>query len=199
MLAPRVYFAMAQDGVFPAAAAAASTRASARPRARSRSQAVLASRPRRHSARSTRSSPTSSSSPWSSSRHGGVRLRARAAATPAFRVPGYPWTRADISRSWSAACSVLLALNNPLQAALGVGLVAAGIPVYPPDPAMPAASAAVAPGDGRHDLDSRRSRSTTTRRLREARAAQQRSTRSSTRSRHIRTTTTPMASSARTR
>ena len=48
---------------------------------------------------------------------------------PAFHVPGYPWTPV-VFLGMVAVLLVLLAVNNPLQALLGVGLVAAALPVY---------------------------------------------------------------------
>ena len=48
---------------------------------------------------------------------------------PAFRVPGYPWPRRRVS-GMVAALLLLLAVSNPLQALLGVVLVAAALPVY---------------------------------------------------------------------
>ena len=67
MLAPRVYFAMAQDGAVPGGGGAVHPRfgTPARAIAIAGGAGVGAGRA---SARSTRSSPTSSSSPWSSSR-----------------------------------------------------------------------------------------------------------------------------------
>jgi len=44
-------------------------------------------------------------------------------------VPGYPWTPATFL-AMVAALLVLLALNNRLQALLGLLLVAAALPVY---------------------------------------------------------------------
>ena len=48
---------------------------------------------------------------------------------PAFHVPGYPWTPL-VFLAMVAALLALLGLNNPLQALLGLGLVAAALPVY---------------------------------------------------------------------
>jgi APA family basic amino acid/polyamine antiporter len=47
----------------------------------------------------------------------------------AFRVPGHPWT-AIVFLVMVGALLVLLALNNPVQAALGAAVVATGLPVY---------------------------------------------------------------------
>jgi APA family basic amino acid/polyamine antiporter len=48
---------------------------------------------------------------------------------PAFRVPGFPWTPL-VFLTMVAGLLVLLALNNPLQAGLGIAIVAAGLPAY---------------------------------------------------------------------
>ena len=48
---------------------------------------------------------------------------------PAFHVPGYPWTPV-VFLGMVAVLLILLAVNNPLQALLGLGLVAAALPVY---------------------------------------------------------------------
>ena len=48
---------------------------------------------------------------------------------PAFHVPGHPWT-ALVFLALVAVLLTLLALSNPLQALLGLGLVAAALPVY---------------------------------------------------------------------
>jgi APA family basic amino acid/polyamine antiporter len=48
---------------------------------------------------------------------------------PSFEVPGHPWT-AITFLILVAGLLGLLALNNPLQAILGVVLVAFGVPVY---------------------------------------------------------------------
>jgi len=57
-----------------------------------------------------------------------VVLRAKQAPAP-FRTPGYPATPL-LFLLLVAGLLVLLAGHNPLQAALGVGIVALGIPVY---------------------------------------------------------------------
>jgi APA family basic amino acid/polyamine antiporter len=56
-------------------------------------------------------------------------LRRRDVAAPAYRTPGYPVTPA-IFLSLVAGLLFLLAGHNPLQAALGVGIVGLGVPVY---------------------------------------------------------------------
>jgi APA family basic amino acid/polyamine antiporter len=57
------------------------------------------------------------------------RLRRDGAAEPGYRTPGYPVTPA-IFLILVALLLLLLAGNRPLQAALGVGIVALGLPVY---------------------------------------------------------------------
>jgi APA family basic amino acid/polyamine antiporter len=56
-------------------------------------------------------------------------LRRRDDAAPVYRTPGYPVTPI-IFLLLVAGLLVLLAGHNPLQAALGVGIVALGLPVY---------------------------------------------------------------------
>ena len=56
-------------------------------------------------------------------------LRRREPAKPAFRAPGYPVTPV-IFLALVAMLLVLLAGHNPLQAALGAGIVGLGLPVY---------------------------------------------------------------------
>jgi len=57
------------------------------------------------------------------------RLRGDGAGEPGYRTPGYPVTPA-VFLILVAVLLVLLAGNRPLQAALGVGIVALGFPVY---------------------------------------------------------------------
>ncbi len=56
-------------------------------------------------------------------------LRRREGAAPAYRTPGYPVTPA-IFLVLVAGLLFLLAGHSPVQAALGVGIVALGVPVY---------------------------------------------------------------------
>lgn len=56
-------------------------------------------------------------------------LRRREAAEPAYRTPGYPVTPV-IFLGLVAVLLVLLAGHNPLEAALGTGIVGLGLPVY---------------------------------------------------------------------
>ena len=57
------------------------------------------------------------------------RLRGTRAAEPGYRTPGYPVTPA-IFLILVTVLLVLLAGNRPLEAALGAGIVALGLPVY---------------------------------------------------------------------
>ncbi|HEV8628850.1 MAG TPA: APC family permease, partial [Thermoanaerobaculia bacterium] len=56
------------------------------------------------------------------------RLRRRGGSPP-YSTPGFPLT-AYAFLAMTAAVLVLLAIGNPLQSALGVGVVALGLPVY---------------------------------------------------------------------
>ncbi len=56
-------------------------------------------------------------------------LRRREPSNPSFRTPGYPLTPL-VFLIFVLALLVLLAGNSPLQAALGTGIVALGAPVY---------------------------------------------------------------------
>jgi APA family basic amino acid/polyamine antiporter len=56
-------------------------------------------------------------------------LRPRAPADAAYRTPGYPVTPA-VFLGLVAVLLILLAGHNPLQAALGAGIVGLGLPVY---------------------------------------------------------------------
>jgi APA family basic amino acid/polyamine antiporter len=57
------------------------------------------------------------------------RLRQAGAADPGYRTPGYPATPA-VFLVLVALMLVLLAGHDPVQAALGAGIVALGLPVY---------------------------------------------------------------------
>lgn len=56
-------------------------------------------------------------------------LRRRAVGPPAFRVPGYP-APVVVFLALAVGLLVLLAAYNPLQAFLGIAIVALGVPVY---------------------------------------------------------------------
>jgi APA family basic amino acid/polyamine antiporter len=127
MLAPRLYFAMAQDGLFPAGAAAVHPRFGTPARAIA-TQAVLASA---LVALGTFDTIVAYfvfiTVVFIAATVGSVFVLRR--RDPAFRVPGYPWTPI-VFLVMVATLLTLLALNNPVQAVLGLGLVAAAVPVY---------------------------------------------------------------------
>jgi APA family basic amino acid/polyamine antiporter len=127
MLAPRLYFAMAQDGLFPARAAAVHPRFGTPARAIAL-QALLAS--------VLVSLGTFDTIVAYFVFITVIFIAATVASVfvlkrrdPTFHVPGYPWTPATFL-AMVAALLVLLALNNRLQALLGLLLVAAALPVY---------------------------------------------------------------------
>jgi APA family basic amino acid/polyamine antiporter len=128
MLAPRLYLAMAQDQVFPAAAAAVHPRFGTPARAIA-IQAVLASL---LVALGTFDTIVAYfvfiTVVFIAATVGSVFvLRHR---DPAFHVPGYPVTPV-VFLALVAVLLTLLALNNPWQALLGLALVAAALPVFP--------------------------------------------------------------------
>jgi APA family basic amino acid/polyamine antiporter len=127
MLAPRVYFAMARDGLFPAAAAAVHPRFGTPARAIA-AQAVLASVLVAFGTFDTIVAYfIFITVVFIALTVGAVFVLAR--RDPSFEVPGHPWT-AMTFLTLVAGLLALLALNNPLQAILGVVLVALGVPVY---------------------------------------------------------------------
>jgi APA family basic amino acid/polyamine antiporter len=142
MLGPRVYFAMAQDGVFPAAAAAVHPRFGTPARAIA-AQAVLASILVAFGTFDTIVAYfIFITVVFIALTVGAVFVLGR--RDPHFRVPGHPWTALTFL-TMGAGLLGLLALNNPLQAVLGVALVAAGVPVYHLTRGVPAAVSAVSP------------------------------------------------------
>ena len=127
MLAPRLYFAMAQDHLFPSAAAAVHPRFGTPARAIA-IQATLASV---LVALGTFESIVSYfvfiTVVFIALTVGSVfRLKRR---EPGVRVPGYPWTPV-VFLVMVAVLLLLMAANTPLQALLGVTIVALGLPVY---------------------------------------------------------------------
>jgi APA family basic amino acid/polyamine antiporter len=127
MLAPRLYFAMANDGLFPTAAAALHPRFRTPARAIA-IQALLASVLVMLGTFDTVVAYFVFITV--------VFIGATVASVfmikrrdPAFHVPGYPWTPA-VFLMMVATLLTLVGLNNPLQAALGLVLVAAALPVY---------------------------------------------------------------------
>jgi APA family basic amino acid/polyamine antiporter len=127
MLAPRLYLAMARDGLFPAAAAAIHPRLGTPARA-ILVQGVLASV---LVAIGTFDSIVAYfvfvTVLFIAATVASVFLIGRRDA--AFRVPGYPWTPA-VFLLLVAVLLVLLAMSAPRQAASGVVVVAAALPVY---------------------------------------------------------------------
>jgi basic amino acid/polyamine antiporter, APA family len=138
MLAPRVYFAMARDGVFPAAAAAVHPRFGTPARAIA-AQAAMASL---LVALGTFDTIVAYfifiTVAFIALTVGAVFVLGR--RDGALRVPGYPWTPV-VFLAMVGGLLVLLLLNNPLQALLGVAIVAAGVPVHrrlaQPSPSLP--------------------------------------------------------------
>jgi basic amino acid/polyamine antiporter, APA family len=127
MLAPRVYFAMARDGLFPAAAAAIDSRFGTPARAIA-AQALLASALVAVGSFNTIVAYfIFITVAFIALTVGGVFVLARRDAN--FRVPGHPWT-ALAFLAMVGVLLVLLLLNNPLQALLGTAIVALGVPVY---------------------------------------------------------------------
>jgi APA family basic amino acid/polyamine antiporter len=127
MLAPRLYFAMAEDGLFPAAAAAVHPRFGTPARA-ILIQAVLASVLVALGTFDTIVAYFVFITV--------VFIAAVVASVfvvrrrdPAFHVPGYPWAPL-VFLLMVGVLLLLLAVNNPVQALLGVGIVAAAVPVY---------------------------------------------------------------------
>jgi APA family basic amino acid/polyamine antiporter len=127
MLGPRVYFAMARDGLFPAAAAAVHPRFGTPARAIA-AQAILACV---LVALGTFDTIVAYfifiTVVFIALTVAAVFVLAR--RDPSFEVPGHPWTAVTFL-AMVAGLLALLALNNPLQAILGVVLVAFGVPVY---------------------------------------------------------------------
>ncbi|MEP6914048.1 MAG: amino acid permease [Acidobacteriota bacterium] len=127
MFAPRLYVAMAEDGVFPAAAGAIHPRFGTPARAIA-VQAALASLFVVLGTFDTIVAyfvfitvvfvALTVASVFA------IRRR-----EPGFSVPGHPWP-ALAFLVMVCALLILLAVNNPLQAGLGVAVVAAGVPAY---------------------------------------------------------------------
>lgn len=127
MVAPRLYFAMAQDGLFPAAAAAVSPRFGTPARA-ILIQAVLAS------VLVALGTFDTIVAYFVFITVAFIMLTVASVFTlqrrdPGFHVPANPWPPL-VFLFVGALLLVLLALNSPFQAALGVAIVAAGVPVY---------------------------------------------------------------------
>jgi basic amino acid/polyamine antiporter, APA family len=137
MMAPRTYFAMARDGVLPAAVAAIDPRFGTPVRAIA-TQAVLAA--------IMVALGTFDTIVAYFVFIAVVFITATVAAVfvlrrrdSAFHVPGYPFTPSAFM-AMTVALLALLLMTNPVQALLGIGLVALAIPVYRfvrPSPGVP--------------------------------------------------------------
>jgi basic amino acid/polyamine antiporter, APA family len=127
MMAPRLYYAMAEDGLFPAAAAAVQPRFGTPARAIA-TQAVLSG---------TLVAIGTFDTIVAYFVFITVVFIAAVVASvfvirrrdPAFDVAGYPWTPV-VFLAMVAVLLILLALNNPLQALLGLGVAVIALPVY---------------------------------------------------------------------
>jgi APA family basic amino acid/polyamine antiporter len=127
MFAPRLYFAMAQDGLFPAGAAALHPRFGTPARAIA-VQTVLASVLVLLGTFDTIVAYfVFITVLFIALIVASVFVMRRRDQT--FVVPGHPWT-AVIFLATVAPLLALLVLNNPFQAALGVAIVALGVPAY---------------------------------------------------------------------
>ena len=129
MAFPRVYYAMARDGLFFPSFAARRP-APGHPRAGDRHPGGARHRAGADPARSTRSSPTSWSPPWSSWRWPSPPSSSCAAGRRPRPEPSSS-SRATRSRrcsSWSRSLIVIVLrpLRDPTQAAIGLGVVALG-------------------------------------------------------------------------
>jgi basic amino acid/polyamine antiporter, APA family len=127
MMAPRTYFAMARDGVLPAAAAALDPRFGTPVRAIA-TQAVLASI---MVALGTFDTIVAYfvfiTVVFITATVASVFVLRR--RDPTFHVPGYPVTPSAFI-AMTVALLALLLMTNPVQSMLGIGLVALAIPVY---------------------------------------------------------------------
>jgi APA family basic amino acid/polyamine antiporter len=127
MMAPRLYFAMARDHLFPAAAAVLHPRFGTPVRAIG-AQAILAS------VLVAIGSFETIVAYFIFVSVGFIALTVASVfilqrRDRSLAVPGYPWPAA-IFLVMVAGLLVLLALNNPVQAGLGVAIVALGLPAY---------------------------------------------------------------------
>jgi APA family basic amino acid/polyamine antiporter len=142
MLAPRVYFAMARDGVFPAAAAAVHPRFGTPARAIAAQAATASVLVAIGTFDTIVAYFIFITVAFIALTVGAVFVFAR--QDTEFRAPGHPWT-ALVFLGMVGALLILLLLNSPLQAILGVAIVALGVPVYRMARRPLAASAAVRP------------------------------------------------------
>jgi APA family basic amino acid/polyamine antiporter len=127
MFAPRLYFAMARDGLFPAAAAALHPRFGTPARAIALQAALASVLVMLGTFDTIVAYFVFITVLFIALTVVSVFIMRRQDRT--FRVPGHPWT-AVIFLVTVGVLLALLALNNPLQAALGVTIVACGLPAY---------------------------------------------------------------------
>lgn len=127
MVAPRLYFAMARDRLFPDAAAAVHPRFGTPARAIVLQAALASILVALGTFESVVSYFVFITVAFIALTVAAVFVIKR--RHPAWRVPGYPWTPA-LFLAMVAVLMLLLAVNSPLQALLGAAIVAAGLPVY---------------------------------------------------------------------
>jgi APA family basic amino acid/polyamine antiporter len=127
MFPPRLYVAMAEDGAFPAEAAAIHPRFGTPARAILVEASLASLLVGLGSFDSIVAYFVFITVAFIALTVGSVFVLAR--RDPSFRPPGHPWT-ALAFLGMVAGLLVLLAVNSPLQAALGATIVLAGIPAY---------------------------------------------------------------------
>ena len=126
MFAPRLYFAMAQDGLFPTAAAAVHDRFGTPARAIALQAGLASVFVLLGTFDTIVAYFVFITVVFIALTVASVFVIGRDAAFP---VPGHPWT-AIVFLVMVGALLVLLAANNPMEAALGAAVVATGLPVY---------------------------------------------------------------------
>jgi APA family basic amino acid/polyamine antiporter len=127
MLAPRLYFAMAQDRLFPEAAAAVHPRFGTPARAIGLQAALASVLVALGTFDSIVSYFVFITVVFIGLTVASVFVLKR--RTPEWHVPGYPWTPV-VFLAMVALLLLLMAMNSPRQALLGMGIVALGVPVY---------------------------------------------------------------------
>ncbi len=127
MVAPRLYLAMARDGLFPAGAAVAHRRFGTPARAIAVQAGLASLLVLLGSFDSIVAYFVFVTVLFIAATAASVFVAAR--RDPAFHVPGHPWT-AIAFLVMVTGLLVLLAVSNPLQAGLGVAVVATAVPVF---------------------------------------------------------------------
>ena len=127
MFAPRVYYAMAQDGVFPAAAAALHPRFGTPARAITIQAALASALVVLGTFETIVAYFVFITVVFIGLTVASVFILRR--RDRSFVVPGHPWT-AIVFLATATLLLILLLLDNPLQAALGVAIVALGLVAY---------------------------------------------------------------------